>query len=586
MMYTLGINAYHGDSSACIYKDGELIAATEEERIRRIKHWAGLPTEAVKFCLDEAGIRLDEVDVITVSRNPWAKFGLKIVHTLKNQVSAKALKSRAQHIGGVRTIKEDMAHALGYNGTPIKAEVKFIEHHRSHMASAFFVSPFEESAILSIDGMGDFTSTMRGVGRGNKISVIDSVTFPNSIGYFYTSFTQFLGFPNYGDEYKVMGLSPYGTPDPDLMKKLWDVIHLKKNGLFELDARYLGSVKQGDWGRIDEQGIPFIKPHFSDYTVSKFGPPRQKGEPLTDYHKNLAASVQRVTEETIFHIAEDLHKRTGLKNLCITGGVAQNSVANGKVVANTSFEHLFVPPAGHDGGTCVGSALFYLHHDLGRPRSPFKHQAYTGAFFTNDEIKEYLKTRDLSQFHLAEIPDEKLFDTVADALVGGCVLGWYQGRAEFGPRALGNRSIIVDPRRGDAKDLLNEKIKRRESFRPFAPSILKEYTPDYFEHVDDVPFMEKVFRIREEKRAAIPAVTHVDGTGRLQTVEQQDSPRYHALISAFYKRTGVPILLNTSFNENEPIVNTPEHALECFLRTQMDILVLGNFVVSRRPIGQ
>ncbi len=586
MMYTLGINAYHGDSSACIYKDGELIAATEEERIRRIKHWAGLPTEAVKFCLDEAGIRLDEVDVITVSRNPWAKFGYKIMHTLKNRVSVKAIKSRAEHIGGVRTIKEDMAHALGYNGTPIKAEIKFIEHHRSHMASAFFVSPFEESAILSIDGMGDFTSTMRGMGQGNKINVIDSVTFPHSIGYFYTSFTQFLGFPHYGDEYKVMGLSPYGTPDPDLMKKLWDIIQLKKDGLFELNLKYLGSVRHGDWGRIDEQGIPFINTHYSDYLVSKFGPARQKGEPLTDFHRNLAASVQRVTEETIYHIAENLYKRTGLKNLCITGGVAQNSVANGKVVANTSFERLFVPPAGHDGGTCVGSALFYLHHDLGRPRSPFKHQAYTGVFFSNDKIREYLKTRDLSQFHVAEVPDEKLFDTVADALVGGSVLGWYQGRAEFGPRALGNRSIIVDPRRGDAKDLLNAKIKRRESFRPFAPSILKEYTADYFEQVDDVPFMEKVFRIRPEKREVIPAVTHVDGTGRLQTVEKQDSPRYHALISAFNKKSGVPILLNTSFNENEPIVNTPEHALECFLRTQMDMLVLGNIIVSRRPISQ
>ncbi|MCB0518018.1 MAG: carbamoyltransferase [Lewinellaceae bacterium] len=583
-MYTLGINAYHGDSSACIYRDGELIAATEEERIRRIKHWAGLPTEAVKFCLQEAGIKLDEVDVITVSRNPWAKFGYKIMHTLKNRSTVKSFKAKASHIGGVRTIKEDMAHALGYNGTPIKADIKFIEHHRSHMGSAFFVSPFEESAILSVDGMGDFTSTMRGIGKGNKITVLDSVTFPHSIGYFYTCFTQYLGFPNYGDEYKVMGLAPYGTPDPDLMKKIWDFMRLKSDGLFELNLKYLSTVKHGDWGRIDEKGIPVLKPHYSGNLVAQFGPARQKGEPLTDFHKNLAASVQRVTEETIFHLAEGLYKKTGLKNLCITGGVAQNSVANGKVVDNTSFENLFVPPAGHDGGTCVGSALFHYHNDLGKPRSPFKHQAYTGIYFTNDKIRQFLKTRDLSQFHVAEIPDEKLFNTVADALIGGCVVGWYQGRAEFGPRALGNRSIIVDPRRADAKDLMNEKIKRRESFRPFAPSILKECTAAYFERVDDVPFMEKVFRIRPEKQASIPAVTHVDGTGRLQTVEQIDAPRYHALISAFNKKTGVPILLNTSFNENEPIVNTPEHALECFLRTQMDMLVLENFVVSRKPL--
>ncbi len=584
MTYTLGINAYHGDASACIYKDGKLIAATEEERIRRVKHWAGLPTEAVKFCLEEAGIRLDEVDVITVSRNPNAKFLRKVAYTLKNRVSIRDIRKKASHIGGVKTIKQDVAHALGYNGTPIKAKVKFIEHHRSHMASSFFVSPFEEAAILSIDGMGDFTSTMRGTGKGNKISVIDSVTFPHSIGYFYTCFTQFLGFPNYGDEYKVMGLSPYGTPDEALMKKIRDFIRVKNNGLFELNLKYLSRVHKGDWAGVDEKGRPVIKPKFNDYFISKFGPPRKKGGPLTQEHMNLAASVQRVCEEVIFHLAEDLHKRTGLKNLCITGGVAQNSVANGKIVDNTSFEHLFVPPAGHDGGTSVGSALFYYHHDLGQPRSPFEHQAYTGSSFTNEEIGAYLQTRDLQAFQVKKYSEDELFEVVTDGLINGCVVGWFQGKAEFGPRALGNRSIIVDPSRPDAKDLLNSKIKRRESFRPFAPSILKEATADYFERVDDVPYMEKVFKIKKEKRAQIPAVTHVDGTGRLQTVEQKDAPRYHRLINTFYKKSGVPILLNTSFNENEPIVNTPEHALECFLRTQMDMLVLENYVVSRRPL--
>ncbi|HFA48647.1 MAG TPA: carbamoyltransferase [Bacteroidetes bacterium] len=583
-MYTLGINAYHGDASACIYKDGKLIAATEEERIRRVKHWAGLPTEAVKFCLEEAGIQLDEVDVITVSRNPWAKVAHKIMFTLKNRTSLSSIKKKATHIGGVKTIKADVAHALGYNGTPMKAKVKFIEHHRSHMASAFFVSPFEESAILSVDGMGDFTSTMRGTGKGNKISVIDSVTFPHSVGYFYTCFTQFLGFPNFGDEYKMMGLSPYGTPDEALMKKIRQFIKLKKNGLFELDLKYLNRARQGDWSSVDENGRPIIKLKYSDYFISKFGPPRKKDEPLAQAHMDLAASVQRVCEEVIFHMAEDLYKKTGLKNLCITGGVAQNSVANGKVIENTSFENLFVPPAGHDGGTSVGSALFHYHHDLNHPRSPFSHQAFTGAVFTNDEIEAYLKTRDLNGFSVKKYAEDELFEVVANGLVNGCVVGWYQGRAEFGPRALGNRSIIVDPSREDAKELLNSKIKRRESFRPFAPSILKEATGEYFEQVDDVPYMEKVYKIKKEKRASIPAVTHVDGTGRLQTVSKKDAPRYHRLISTFYKKSGVPILLNTSFNENEPIVNTPEHALECFLRTKMDMLVLENFVVSRRGL--
>lgn len=584
MIYTLGINAYHGDSSACIYKDGKLIAATEEERIRRIKHWAGLPTEAVKFCLDEAGIKLEDVDFITVSRDPNAKFLRKVAHTLKNRTSISAIRKKAAHIGGVKTIKEDVAHALGYNGTPLKAKVKFIEHHRSHMASSFFVSPFEESAILSIDGMGDFTSTMRGTGKGNKISVMDSVTFPHSVGYFYTCFTQFLGFPHYGDEYKVMGLSPYGKADENLMKKIRQVIKVKKNGLFELDLKYLSRVRQGDWASVDEMGRPVIKPKFSEYFISKFGEPRKKSDPLTQEHMDMAASVQRVCEEVIFHMAEDLYKRTKLKNLCITGGVAQNSVANGKIIENTSFDHLFVPPAGHDGGTSVGSALFYYHNDLGKPRSPFEHQAYTGMSFTNEEIGTYLNTRDLKNFHVKQYGEDQLFEVVANALVDGCVLGWFQGKAEFGPRALGNRSIIVDPSRKDAKDLLNSKIKRRESFRPFAPSILKEATGEYFERVDDVPYMEKVYRIKKEKRGVIPAVTHVDGTGRLQTVEQKDAPRYHRLIQTFSEKSGIPILLNTSFNENEPIVNTPEHALECFLRTQMDMLVLENFVVSRRHL--
>lgn len=580
-MHILGINAYHGDSSACIYKDGELIAATEEERIRRVKHWAGLPTEAVQFCLKEAGAELSDIDVITVSRNPWAKLHYKVWHVLRNHTSVGAVRKRAAHISSVRTIKEDLAHALGYQSTQLKAKIKFVEHHRSHIASAFFVSPFKEAAVLSVDGMGDFTSTMRGYGKNNKITVLDSVTFPHSLGFFYTAFTQLLGFPHYGDEYKVMGLSPYGRPCKELVDKVREVVHLEKDGLFKLNLAYFRGADKGDWVGLKPSGTPLIKPLYSGYMVEKFGHPRKNGEPLTDYHKNLAAAVQQVAEEAIFYMAEDLYKKTGMKNLCITGGVAQNSVANGKIVANTSFQQLFVPPAGHDGGTSVGSALFYYHHHLNQPRLPFKHQAYTGAHFSNEEIEAFLKNRGLS-FPVQKVSDEQLFELVAAALTEGAVVGWFQGRAEFGPRALGNRSIIVDPRRADAKDLLNEKIKRRESFRPFAPSILKEYTNEYFEQADEVPFMEKVFLIRPNKRQLIPAVTHVDGTGRLQTVEEADAPRFYALISAFKRKTGVPILLNTSFNENEPIVNTPEHALECFLRTDMDLLVLENFVVSRK----
>lgn len=574
-MFVLGLNAYHGDSSACIYQDTQLIAATEEERIRRIKHWAGLPTEAIQFCLKEAGITLEEVDVIAVSRDPRAKLGQKAWYALKKGVALGSIRDRVKNSFSIRTLKEDIAQTLGYRADQLKARIAYIEHHRSHMASSFFVSPFESAAILTLDGMGDFSSTMRGTGSGNQIQVMDSVSYPHSIGIFYTTFTQYLGFPHYGDEYKVMGLSPYGKPT--MVDKLEDILILKNNGLFELNPQFFKHFKEGvsmSW----RGGSPHVDPLFTDTLVDRFGPVREKGSPLTQEHMDLAASIQRYTEQVIFHIAEDLYQRTGEKNLCIAGGVAQNSVANGKLIASTSFERLFVPPAGHDAGTSVGAALYHLHQELKNPRAAFVHQAYTGIQFSDEEIGAYLQSQEID-FEKYEPP--QLYEVVADSLVGGGVVGWFQGRAEFGPRALGNRSILVDPRRTDAKDLLNAKIKKRESFRPFAPSILKEFTERYFEQHDEVPFMEKVFKIREEKRKEIPAVTHVDGTGRLQTVDKADNPRYHALIHTFYEKTGVPILLNTSFNENEPIVNGPEHALACYLRTKMDILVLGNYVIKR-----
>lgn len=575
-MYILGLNAYHGDSSASIHKDGVLIAATEEERIKRVKHWAGLPIEAIKFCLKEANISLADIDYITVSRDPKAKFREKIIRTIKSGISFKAIKDRGANSIKITGIKKDIADQLGIDISAIKAELKFIEHHRSHMASSFHVSPFHDAAILSIDGMGDFTSTMRGVGQGNDIEIIDSVSYPHSIGIFYTSFTQYLGFPHYGDEYKVMGLSPYGTPK--YTDKVWDVIIKKENGLFELNPKYFKHFKEGvamSW----ESGSPEIGRIFSDAFINQFGPIRAKNEELTQYHKDLASSVQRVTEEIIFMMAEDLHKKTGLKNLCITGGVAQNSVANGKILRNTSFENLFVPPAGHDAGTSVGSALYHYHVNLKNDRLPFKHQAYTGAQFDNNEIKSYLNSENIIHQFIED--EDQLIESVASFLHQGKVIGWFQGRAEFGPRALGNRSIIVDPSRNDAKEILNSKIKRRESFRPFAPSILKEHTHEYFEVVDDVPFMEKVYQIKENKRSIIPAVTHVDGSGRLQTVSKLDNPRYYKLIKKFSTLSGIPILLNTSFNENEPIVNTPQHAYACFERTDMDVLVLGNCIISR-----
>lgn len=577
-MFILGINAYHADSSAAIFKDGQMIAATEEERFRRVKHWAGFPSQAVEFCLREAGIKLADVDHIAIGRDPKAKLDKKVMFLLKNPGGGwNAVLDRMKNARKVSSLEEEFIKIdPSLSKQAVKQKIHQVEHHRSHLASAFFASPFEEAALLSIDGSGDFTTTMIGIGRGNKIEVLDSVDFPHSVGIFYTAFTQLLGFPHYGDEYKVMGLAPYG--EPKHVEQLKDVLQFTDDGLFKLNLKYFRSAKSGIISYGDNH-IPQVAALYSEYMVEKFGAARKKDEPLTQYHKDMAASVQRITEQLVFHILAALQKRTGLQRVCVAGGVAQNSVANGKITRSTPFSEVYIPSAGHDAGISMGAALYVHNHVLEQPRSQPIWTAYTGSRFSNEEIEQYLRSRNIEY---TRYNDEELFNKVADQLVSAGVVGWFNGRAEFGPRALGARSIIADPRRADAKDLLNAKIKRRESFRPFAPSILKEYVQEYFEVVDEVPFMEKVFPIKKEKHSVIPAVTHADGTGRLQTVDEKITPRYYRLIEAFRKKTGVPILLNTSFNENEPIVNSPKDALECFLRTNMDMLVLENCVVERK----
>jgi carbamoyltransferase len=575
-MYILGINAYHADSSAAIFKDGVMLVATEEERFTRVKHWAGFPVLAIQFCLREAGITLNEVDHITIGRDPKAKFGKKLIYLLKNPSSVKEALERRRNSKKVASLEEEFATidaTVSY--ATIKNKICNIEHHRSHLASAFFASPFNESAILSIDGSGDFTTTMIAIGRGNQIEVLDSIDFPVSCGLFYTAFTQYLGFPHYGDEYKVMGLAPYG--EPKYIDKVKKTLNFLPNGLFSWNADYF--VEPTKAGLKYENNIPLVGNLYSQKFVEEFGPVRKNGEELSQYHKDLATSVQRVTEELIFHILIKLRERTGMENICIAGGVAQNSVANGKVAEATGFKNVYIPSAGHDAGISMGSALYQYNHVLKQPRAAAIYSAYTGCKFNNEEIEIFLKSRNIKYTRLE---DEQLYDVVTSKLIEPGVVGWFNGRAEFGPRALGARSIIADPRNEKAKELLNLKVKRRESFRPFAPSILKEYVKDYFTKTEEVPFMEKVYPIKPEKHSEIPAVTHVDGTGRLQTVDKAITPRYYALIDAFRKKTGVPILLNTSFNENEPIVNTPEEALNCFLRTQMDMLVLENCIVDRK----
>lgn len=572
-MYILGLNAYHGDSAAAIFKDGVLIAATEEERFRRIKHWAGFPSLAIEFCLKEANISINDLAYIAISRDPKANFNKKVFSALKNGLSIKNIINRFQNLKKAASIEDEFIKH--FNLTEIKPIIVNVEHHRSHLASAFFASPFDTSALLSIDGFGDYSSTMIGTGKHSKIRILDTVSYPHSLGVFYTAFTQLLGFPNYGDEYKVMGLAPYGKPNH--VEQLKDVLIFKENGLFELNLSYFNHPKKGvnmAW----ENGIPSMDPIFDKKMELKFGLMRQKNETLTSYHYDLASSVQKITEELIIHILNHLHLKTNLDSICIAGGVAQNSVANGKLLAKTPFKNIYIPPAGHDAGTAIGAGLWVQHQILEQPRTAPMLHGYFGSKFSNDEIEELLIQENITYRKLS---NPELLDEVTNCLIAGGVVGWFQGRAEFGPRALGHRSILADPRRDDAKEILNLKIKRRESFRPFAPSILKEHTADYFETVDDVPFMEKVFMIKKNKREIIPAVTHVDGTGRLQTVDQSIEPKYYSLIEAFYQKTGVPILLNTSFNENEPIVNHPKEALACFLRTKMDMLVMEDIVIVR-----
>ena len=574
-MYILGINAYHGDASACILKDGIVIVATEEERFRRIKHWAGFPSESIKFCFTESGINLHDLDYITVSRDPKANFFRKLKYTLTNIKSIRHSIDRFSNTRKVMSIKKDLANLFNVSENKFNRKLINVEHHKSHIASSFFASDFKDSAVLSIDGFGDFSSTMIGYGSGNKLTITKSVNYPHSLGILYTAATQFLGFSNYGDEYKVMGLSSYGKPN--FLNDFRKLISFTNDGLFKLSKKYFKHFDSGvdmNW----KSGFPVIQNLYNDNWQKLFFKSRIKSEKITQVHMDFAASAQAITEEVIFHILNQLHSDTKLDNLCISGGVAQNSVINGKILSNTAFKNLFIPPAAHDAGTSIGSALYLYNHILNNERSSQQDNAYFGSRFTNKEIISILKKRSILY---TQLDDPQLILKVSNKIIKGGVVGWFQGRAEFGPRALGHRSILVDPRRKDAQELLNKKIKRRESFRPFAPSILEDHVDDYFKQNDRSPFMEKVFLIKEDKRDLIPAVTHVDGTGRLQTVNANSSPKYFRLIKSFQQKTGIPMLLNTSFNENEPIVNHPEEALDCFLRTKMDMLVMENIIIER-----
>ena len=574
-MYILGINAYHGGAAACLIRDGQLVLAVEEERFNRMKYWAGFPVQAIQFCLKEAGISPHDLDHIAISRDPRANFMRKVLWGLRRRPRIGYVTDRLINQQNVARFDQTFHEALGLKDR-VRAQFHRVEHHRAHMASAFFVSPFERAAVLSVDGMGDFVSTMWGRGVGNRIDVTDAIHFPHSLGLFYTLVTQWCGFPNYGDEGKTMGLSSFGQPS--YVEALHDVVKLHRDGTFELNLDYFVHDKAGvemSW----REGTPTSSALYSQKFIDRFGSPRKRGEPIEERHENMANSLQQVLEAALEGLLRKLHAETGESAVVLAGGVALNGVFNGQIRQRTPFREIFIQPAAGDAGTALGAAYFVYHQLLGKPRTFVMHHAYTGSQSSPAEIAAELKRVGLDY---EELDLDRISDAAADLLVDGNVVGWFQGRMEWGPRALGHRSIVADPRRTDMKDILNARIKHREAFRPFAPSILESATAEYFDQSAPDPFMVVVYNVLPEKRAVIPAVTHVDGTGRLQTVHPDHAPEFHSLITAFRERTGVPVVLNTSFNENEPIVRTPAEAIDCYGRTQMDALAIGNFLVRKR----
>ena len=581
-MLILGLNAYHGDASAALLQDGQLIVGLEEERLRRIKHWAGFPAQAARACLDAAGVRAADVDLFAISRNPRANLLRKATFALSRGPGLGLITDRLRNAGAVQRLPAVIAESLGLSEAHVGPRVRLVEHHPAHLASAFFASPFDEAAVAAIDGFGDFVSTSTAIGRGTTLDVLHRVYFPHSLGLLYLAVTQWLGFQHYGDEFKVMGLAPYAAPD--FTRDIGSLVRVSTDGDLELDLSYFRHWSDGVTMTWDD-GAPTIGPVFTAKLEQLLGPARRIDEPVTPRHEAIAASIQAVYEDCAFTVLRSVHARTGLSRLCLAGGCAMNSVANGKIRQQTPFRDVFIQPAAGDGGTSLGAAL-HAWHEAGGGRGFVMRHGYWGPSVSDDEIAAALADRRAvidTRATQSQLPDEQaLCEWTADRIAGGKVVGWFQGAMEWGARALGNRSILADPRRTDMRDIINTRIKFREKFRPFAPSVAVEAIDDYFVGAVHDPFMVQVYPVQPDKRAVIPAVTHVDGSGRLQSVSEQTNPRYWRLIDAFRARTGVPVLLNTSFNENEPIVMRAAEALDCFLRTDMDVLVMGFVTLEKR----
>jgi carbamoyltransferase len=591
-MYILGISCYFHDAAATLIKDGVVIAAAEEERFSRIKHDFEFPENAINFCLNLEGIEVEDLEYIVFFEKPFVKFERLLLCTMQTFPRSMKLFREAMvtWLGDKLWIKHLLQDKLGVDSS----KILFSEHHLSHAASSFYCSPFNEAAILTVDGVGEWTTATLGIGRGTDIQLLKEIKFPNSLGLLYSAFTAFLGFEVNEGEYKVMGMAPFG--DPKYVDQVYEVVNVDEEGGFELDMDYFSFHYSSDKTFTKKFEKLFGKPRDpkAEFFTDASGYPSYFGDKPDDYdeiakqnqyYADIAASIQVVTEQIMVKMANYAYKETGLKYLCMAGGVALNSVANRKILAQTPFEEIYIQPAAGDGGASTGAALYCYHAMLGKPRNFVMEHAYWGEEHSPAATQEFLKENDIP-YELIE-DDQKLFERVVDSIQNGKVIGWHQGRFEYGPRALGNRSILADPRSKEMKDIVNVKIKFREPFRPFAPSILVDRAGEYFD-LDEpekhypARFMLYVTNVREEKRDILPAITHVDGTGRLQTVRKDTNPRYYKLIETFGDATGVPVLLNTSFNlKGEPVVNTPAEAFSSFSASGMDLLVLGNYLVTK-----
>jgi carbamoyltransferase len=590
-MHILGLSCFFHDAAAVLLRDGAIVAAAEEERFSRKKHDYDFPARAIAFCLERGGIRSQDLDYVVFFEKPFLKFERLLFTVLANFPRSR------------RTFQESMvtwltdklwihSHLKERLGVPAD-RILFSEHHLSHAASAYLCSPYEEAGILTVDGVGEWATATWGVGRGNDVRLLHEIRFPHSLGLLYSAFTAFLGFEVNEGEYKVMGMAPFGTPR--YLDEVYKLIRVADDGSFALDLdafAFHRSVDRTFGARFERLFGPPRNPA-SRFFTERSGYPSYFGDPPADYaalaaenqrYADVAASIQVATEEVLLRMARHVHAQTGLRRLCMAGGVALNSVANGRLLREGPFEELFIQPAAGDGGGALGAALWAYHTVLGYPRTRTLEHAYWGADYGADAIEAFLVHHRIPYTRLDE---EALLDEVVDALAAGNVVGWFQGRFEWGPRALGNRSILADPRRADMRDIVNTKIKFREPFRPFAPSVLEECAEEYFELAEvkrhyPARFMLYVVDVKPDKRNVIPAITHVDGTGRLQTVQRDTNPRYYRLVERFGQLTGVPVVLNTSFNlKGEPIVNTPAEAYSTFSRSGMDLLVLGDCLVAK-----